>query len=50
MLKIDGKKSKLFPKGLFQRLADLSLFAAARLRRKLTLSDAIASSAVLNGP
>jgi len=69
MLKIDGKKSKLFPKGLphagrciFQgvehpvgkvdlhRLTDLSFFAAADLRRKLALSDAIASSAVSNGP
>ena len=63
MVKIDGKKSKLFPKGfphggrcIFQgvehpvgkvdlhRLTDLSFFAAADLRRKLALSDAIASS------
>ena len=63
MLKIAGKKSKLFPKGfphggrcIFQgvehpvgkvdlhRLTDLSFFAAADLRRKLALSDAIASS------
>jgi hypothetical protein len=69
MVKIDGKKSKLFPKGfphggrcIFQgvehpvgkvdlhRLTDLSFFAAADLRRKLALSDAIASSAVSNGP
>ena len=43
MTKVDGKKSELF-------LADLSFFLAACLRRKLALSDAIASAAVLNGP
>jgi len=32
------------------QLADVSFFLAARLRRRLALSDAIASSAVLNGP
>jgi hypothetical protein len=69
VVKIAGKKSKLFTKGPsnsgrsifqriehpvgkvdFHRLAYVRFFAAACLRRKLALIDAIASAAVSNGP